>query len=205
MRKLIGIMYFIFFIGCGPVIIVHPAIDLTPFEQIGFISFEIENAEGLINELIRQRFLEEITHAQRGFEIIELGTINDVLTKVNMSTMDSEAAKAIGEIYGVNAFFRGKFSVSDVNPEVSLSSLLKNMRVRVSFDSLLSASLISTNTGGIIWTDSIERNDSLAYIRIGRDMIPFFTVKDQKKVYRRIIYDMVFHLIRDFRHSRRRL
>jgi len=84
------------FISCGPVVLIPPEFDLIPYQQVGLISFSIENAEGELDEMATQRFLQEITRFQRGVQIIELGTLDEVLGKVDKTTIDQEAAKKSG-------------------------------------------------------------------------------------------------------------
>jgi hypothetical protein len=120
------------FISCGgrPLVLVPPEIDLLPYESIGLISFSVENAEGQLDEMATQRFLQDLTRFQRGVQIIELGHLDEVLGKINKSSLDHEAMSAIGEHFGVTSFFHGKIKVSDVKPDVDIATLLKSLSVR---------------------------------------------------------------------------
>jgi hypothetical protein len=193
------------FIGCGPRILVPPEIDLLPYERVGLISFSVENAEGQLDEMATQRFLQEITRFQRGAQVIELGPLDEVLGKISKVDLDQEAMKAIGEQFGVTSFFHGKIKVSDVKPDVDIAALIKSLRVRASFNISMTARLFSTETGATLWTDSVFRKESLANVSIGQNQIPYFDVRDQDETHKMLVEHMVYELTRDFRPTKRRL
>jgi hypothetical protein len=206
MLKKGSLIFIIFmFIACGPKVLVPPEIDLLPYENVGLISFSVENAEGQLDEMATQLFLEEITRFQRGVQVIELGPLDEVLGKINKTSLDLEAMRAIGEYFGVASFFHGKIKISDVKPDVDIAALIKSLRVRASFNISMTARLFSTETGATLWTDSVFRKESLANMSMGQDQIPYFDVKDQDETYRLLVEQMVHELTRDFRPSKRRL
>lgn len=193
------------FFACGPVVLVPPEIDLIPFERVGLISFSLENAEGRIDEIATQRFLQEITYHQRGVQLIELGAMDDVLAKINKSGIDPEASAAIGEQFGVTSFIYGEIAVSDVRPKIDIGALIKSMRVQAVFNMSITARFVSTETGATLWTDSVRREDSLAYLSMVHGEIPYFDLRDQEEAYRELIERLVHALTRDFRPTKRRL
>jgi hypothetical protein len=206
LRKTIWVFLTMFlFFGCGPVMIIPPEIDLIPFVRVGLISFSLENAEGRLDEIATQRFLQDITFHQRGVQIIELGTLEDVLAKIEKPTIDQEAALAIGEQFDVTSFFYGKISVSGVKPKIDISALLKSMRVQAVFNMSATARFISAETGATLWTDSVQRKDSLAYMSMEQGQIPYFDVRDQEETYRELIERLIYALTRDFRPTKKRL
>jgi hypothetical protein len=207
MKKKILLVFVItlLFFGCGPVVLIPPEIDLIPFERVGLISFSLENAAGRIDEIATQRFLQEITFYQRGAQVIELGTLDDVLAKIGQTALDQEAAAAIGEQFGVTSFFYGKVIISDVRPKIDLSALIKSMRVHAVFSISVTARFLSTETGATLWTDSVQREDSLAYLSMEQGQIPYFDLNDQEATYRELIERLIHALTRDFRPTKRRL
>ena len=202
---LLVIVIMFLFLCCGPVVLIPPEIDLIPFERVGLISFSLENASGRIDEIATQRFLQEITFHQRGAQIIELGTMDDVLARIDKSAIDQEAASAIGEEFDVTAFFYGKVSVSDVKPQIGISTLIKSMRVQAVFNMSATARFVSTETGATLWTDSVQRKDSLAYLSMEQGQIPYFDVRDQETAYTELIESLIHALTRDFRPTKKRL
>jgi len=204
-KRILLIFFLLVFISCGPVVLIPPEIDLMSQKQIGLIDFAIENAEGPLDKMATQRFLQEITRAQRGVQIIELGPRDVVLKKIGKNAIDQEAAKTIGERFGVKSFFHGDIRVSDVKPEINISALIKSLRVRASFNISITSRLISTETGATLWTDSVDRKESLAYLRYGPERIPYFNVQDQDKAYRRLVEQIIYDLTWDFRPTKQRL
>jgi len=184
--------------GCGPAMLFPPEIDLMPLERIGLITFSVENAEGQLDSLATQRFLQNITRFQN-VQVIELGRLNGVLRKIDKTTIDVDAAKAIGKEFGVSSFFTGTIRVSDVKPKVSLSALIRHMRVQAVFDIDMTARLITTDTGATRWTDSSIRKGSLAFLSMGQEGIPYFDIRDQDETYMRLVEDIVRDVTRDFR------
>jgi hypothetical protein len=205
-KKSLLVFILFMFISCGgPMVLVPPEIDLLPYERIGLISFSVENAEGQLDEMATQRFLQDITRFQRGVLIIELGPLDEVLGKINKASLDHEAMSAIGEHFGVTSFFHGKIKVSDVKPDVDIAALIKSLSVRASFNISMSARLFSAETGATLWTDSVLRNESLANMSIGQDQIPYFDVRDQDETTKILVERMIYELTRDFRPTKRRM
>lgn len=204
-KTILVIIAAVLFFCCGPVVLVPPEIDLIPYERVGLISFSLENAEGRLDEIATQRFLQEITYFQKGVQIIELGTMEEVLKKIDHENLNQEAVEAVGEHFGVTSFFVGKINVSDVKPQVDISMLIRSMRFRAAFSTSMTARFFSTETGATIWTDSVFRKESLAYLSMGEDHVPYFDVRDQEEAYVVIIERMIHDLTRDFRPTKRRL
>jgi hypothetical protein len=85
MRKVLFVIVLFVFISCGPTVWFPPEIDLIPYGQVGLISFSLENAEGPLDKMATQRFLQDITYHQRGVQIIELGTLEEGLAKIRQT------------------------------------------------------------------------------------------------------------------------
>jgi len=203
--KNIGFVVILFiFICCGPAVWFPPEIDLVPYERVGLISFSIENAKGELDAMATQRFLQEITRHQRGVQVLEIGTLDDVLGKIDKATLDQEATTAIGEFFGVTSFFYGNIKVSDVRPQIDVAGLIRHLRVQATFDISMTARLFSTETGATLWTDSADRRGVLANMSMGPERIPYFDVRDQREAYRRLTEHLVYDLTRDFRPTKRR-
>ena len=204
-KKSLLVFILFMFISCGPIILVPPEIDLLPYERVGLISFSIENAEGPLDEMATQRFLQEITRFQKGAQVIELGTLDEVLGQIDKTSLDQETVKAIGEHFGVTSFFHGKINVSDVKPRIDISALVRSLRVRASFNISMTARLFSTETGATLWTDSAYRKETLAYMSIREGRVPYFDVRDQDEAYKGLIERLIYELTREFRPTKRRM
>ena len=206
-RKYALVLIILLFIGCSRTMLVSvpPAVDLEPYGNIGLISFSTENAKGQLDEMATQRFLQVITQYQRGSQLIELGTLDEVLNQVNRPSLDQEAVKAIGQYFNIKGVFVGKISISDVKPKVSIGALVKSMGISASFTISMTSRLYSTTTGATSWTDSVRWKDSLANLSLSDNALPSFNVRDQNEAYQSLIEQMIYELTRDFRPTQQRV
>jgi hypothetical protein len=184
--------------------IVPPAVDLTGMGSIGLVTFQAENAKGNLDTAATQYFLEEITAAQR-VPVIELGPAAKVLADAGKTTFDREAALAIGQKQGVDAFFVGEIQVSKVKAKIDLAApLTKTLFARAAFDMAIKVRLVSATNGATLWTNSSTREGTVG--SVGMDGgIPVFAVGDKNAALDNLVRQMMFQLTWDFRPTRRRL
>ncbi len=175
-----------------------PAVDLQPLRRVGLATFTMEKAEGPLAEIATQQFLEEILQWQR-VEIVELGPLDEALRSVGASRPDRDAYQALGNRYGVAAVFTGRIRVSEIRPEVDILALVRHLSVRATFNVFLSATLTSTASGGVMWTNSLERKGEVGRIGVGPGGIFDFGLRDQHENYRRMIRRMIHDITDDFR------
>ena len=183
-----------------------PEIDLLHYERIGLISFSSKNIESQLGEMATQLFLQEISRFQKRVQVIELGTLDEVLGQINKATLNQEAVKAIGEHFGVASFFHGEINVSDVkrsSREVK-GKVISRIIFRMTLDSSLTIRLYSAETGATLWADSAYKEKNLDQILHSPDSIPDLDIKAQKKVHEKLTEQLVHELIRDFRPTKRR-
>jgi len=175
-----------------------PALDLGPLRRIGLAEFSVEKAEGLLGRIATQQFIEEILRWQR-VEVVELGPLEDVLLSVGADRLDPRAYQALGDRYGVAAVFSGRIRISDIRPEVDLLGIVRRLSVRATFNIFLTATLVSTESGGVMWTHSVDRKGEAGRIGVGPEGIFDFGLRDQEENYRRMLRGMVHNITRDFR------
>ncbi len=185
--------------------IVPPAVDLTGYETVGLVTFKVENAKGELDSLSTQFFLQEVTAAQR-VPVVELGRPDEVLAGIGKTAFGRDAALAIGEKHGVEAFFLGEIKISKVKPQVDLlAPLSKALFVRAKFDIAMTARLISAANGATIWTQSLVREGTVGALGMGADGIPTFGMQDKNETMNNLLREMMFQLTWEFRPSRQRL
>lgn len=152
-KKSLLVFILFIFISCGSAVLAPPEIDLMSYERIGLISFSTQNADDKLDEMATKQFLQEITQTQKGVEVIELGTLDEVLDQVNKTTLNQEAVKAVGEHFGVTSFFHGEINVSDVKYSSKripgVTAYLTRTNIRATFSISMKAALFSTETGAI--------------------------------------------------------
>ncbi len=184
--------------------IVPPAVDLTAFETIGLVTLKAENAKGDLDAVATQYFLEEVTAAQR-VPVVELGLANAVLADIGKAAFDREAALALGEKHGVDAFFVGEIQVTKVKPQLDLAApLTKTLFARVAFDIAVKARLVSAKNGATLWTNSAVRQGTVG--SVGMDGgVPVFAVRDKNAAMNELLREVMYQMTWDFRPTRRRL
>ena len=204
-KSLLVFLLFMFFISCSPKIMAPPEIDLLHYERVGLISFSSQNVKSQLGEMATQLFLQEISRFQKRDQVIELGTLDEVLGQINKATLNQEAVKAIGEHFGVASFFHGEINVSDAkrsSREVMPSGIPKVL-FRMTLDSSLTIRLYSTETGATLWADSAYKEKNLDQILHSPDSIPDFDIKAQNEVHKKLTEHLVQELIRDLRPTKR--
>jgi hypothetical protein len=185
--------------------IVPPAVDLTGYGTVGLVTFKVENAKGDLDGMATQLFLQEVTAAQR-VPVVELGRADEVLAGIGKTSFNREAALAIGEKHGVEAFFLGEIKISKVKPQVDLlAPLSKALFVRAKFDIAVTARLVSAANGATLWTQSSVREGTVGALGMGSDGVPTFGMQDKNETMNNLLREMMFQMTWEFRPSRRRL
>jgi hypothetical protein len=191
--------------GCVRYTIVPPAVDLTALGALGLVTFKAENANGDLDSVATQYFLKEVTAAQR-VPVVELGRPDAVLADVGKTAFDRDAALAVGEKQGVEAFFLGEVKISKVKPQIDLlAPLSKALFVRAKFDIAVTARLVSSMNGATLWTESIVREGTIGAVGMGDDGVPVFSMKDKSSAMDDLLREIMFRLTWDFRPTRQRL
>jgi hypothetical protein len=206
MRKAIGLFSLLLLsVGCGRYAWFPPEVSILPEQKVGLIQFTLNNAEGDLDVFATDRFLEEVIRAQRGARLLELGTLAGVLADAGADKLDANAVRKIGARHGVDSIFTGEIVISDVKPQVSVDAFIKNLGVRANFTISITAKLQSTDSGAVLWTDSVERKETVAYFGLMQGEIPYFGVQDKDEANRRLIDEIISDLTWDFRPTKRRV
>lgn len=202
-KKSLLVFILFIFISCGSAVLVTPEIDLTSFEHIGLISFSTQNADDKLDEMATKQFLQEITQTQKGVEVIELGTLDEVLDQVNKTTLNQEVVKAVGEHFGVTSFFHGEINASDVKYSSKkikgLTEYLTRVNVRATFSISMKVTLFSTETGKSLWNKSVSKEKTVSRLSVGEQEIPTFDKNIQNEAYKELTEYLINELIKDFR------
>lgn len=190
--------------GCVRYTIVPPAIDLTALKTLGLVTFKAENTKGDLDAVATQYFLREVTAAQR-VPVVEMGTAEGVLADIGRPGFDRDAALAVGEKYGAEAFFIGDVRVTKVKPQVDLfAPLSKALFARATFDMTVTARLISAANGATLWTDSVVREGTVGAVGM-EGGVPVFQVRNKNTALDDLLREVMYRLTWDFRPTRRRL
>jgi hypothetical protein len=195
-------------ISCSTVEQVPMAIDLTPYERIGLISFSIKNPKSNLDEISTKRFLESISEFQKGVKFIELGTLDEVLGEINKKVLNQEAVKAIGEHFDVSSFFHGEINVSEIkrsSREIDFEKIreLRRLSFRATFNISMTAWLLSTKTGDTLWTDSVSKKKTLSYLSVPKSDVSYFDAEKQDETYKELTQEAAYELTKDFRPTKK--
>jgi hypothetical protein len=190
--------------GCVKYTIVPPAVDLTALETVGLVTLKASDVKGDLDVVATQYFLQEVTAAQR-IPVVEFGQAETVLADIGLTEFNRDAALAIGEKFGVDAFFVGEIEVTKVKPQIDLAApLTKTLFARAAFDIAMKVRLVSTSNGATLWTDSAIRQGTVGAVGMDGGM-PVFSIRNKSTAMDDVLRDIAFRLTWDFRPTRRRL
>jgi hypothetical protein len=185
-------------IGCASKkVLVPPRIDLTEHGRVGLVTFTIENAKGDLNGFATERFLQDVFAGQQGIEVLELGDAEALLAEVGESELGPRAIQRIGDAYRVPAVFVGHLKVSDVKPRGSLSGLsLPRVEATVTVD--LTVRLLSTESGGTLWSNRARASDVVGQVGLSGGQI-YFSAEDPGEAYGRLVDGLIYTVTDDLR------
>jgi hypothetical protein len=176
---------------------VPPRVDLSQHEMIGVVEFD-SSAEGQLGELVTSRFTDAARRDQGLVRMLGVGSRTEAMRSVSSSRWDTDTVLALGAEHGVRTLLTGKLTVSDVRPDVSLSSSLRSGSVSGLVDATLVVELIETATGASIWSSSARATHSVGQISVfgGKELA--FDAANPDRVYAGLIDTLVEQATRDF-------
>jgi PBP1b-binding outer membrane lipoprotein LpoB len=191
------------FAGCSSTktvrVAVPPRVDLRPYPIVGLVSFS-SNANGDLERMSTQKFLQAVQCAQPGTRVVELGSEKQVLASVGASSFDAATIKKIKEKHGVDALALGRLDMSKAKPSVNLSSSIwKTVNARADVNVALSARLLETSSGATMWTDSSQLTTTIAHANFNDHGEGSFGARDPEATYGAMIDNMVFTITDGFR------
>jgi hypothetical protein len=185
--------------GCAKTITVTvpPRVDLKAFSTIGLIEFDAQ-PPGELGPDATQKFLGNLQAAQPGVRVLELGSRDKVLYEVGMTDLDSLAVRAIGEKYGVEAVLSGSVELSEIQPDVRISSDLSALTAQVKIGGKMSGKLWESANGATIWTNSSWGSWSVAKINLAEGGTGSFSYRNPSEKRNQILMSLVRALNGDF-------
>lgn len=183
--------------ACSSKVLMPPRVDLTAQHRVGLVTFTIEDAQGSLNELATERFMTHVLGGQPGIEVLELGDAETLLAEIGESQLGPRAAQRIGDAYGTNAVFFGHLIVSDVKPRGVLAGL-NFPRVEANVTVEIRARLLSTESGGTIWSNSARATETVGEVGLAGG-VPYFSAEDPNDAYGRLVDHLVYAVTADFR------
>lgn len=202
-KQFIGFVLCLLVCGCGTKGIgFRPKLDLTQYEQVGVVSFTLENVKGSIGKLATQYFREEISNAQSKVQILDLGDLDIVLDAVNQEVLDAATIKAIGAYFKVSAIFVGTISASNLREISSIYGSNGGGHI-AECKVVFTTKLFSTKTGDRLWWQSKSWHRTFGMggtSSIGiEDGMPYFIERYAEKFYGEFVSRQIHRLTADFR------
>ena len=184
--------------GCGGTRTLMPArIDLQAFRKIGLVEFS-SNGKGQLQKVASQDFIQAVQSSQPGVPVLELGGQNLVLGAIGRDKVDSEAIRAIGKKFDVDAVIVGDLEVTDVKPRLNVTQAFTSVDVQADVEAALTTRLMDAGTGATVWTRSARSKESLANAGFSQGDV-HFGASDPETAYGSLIQSLVHHVTQDFR------
>ncbi len=203
----------LFFLGCGPKMMIPPNVDLRKYQSVGFIDFVCDN-EGNLDDCVSERFLETLSGYQKDAHIIKLGNQEEVLKSVAAIQMDEKAIQAIGRKYNVSTIITGTVQVLDVKAIVEVDQEPKtesggirpegrSMEAMVKIS--ISAGLWETGQGTTVWTASASGREKVERVSMLTDGKVLFDARDYRLAYRDLVKPIIKTISTDFKTRKKRM
>jgi hypothetical protein len=190
--------------GSAQYVLDPPAVDLTAMGTIGLVMLKTDNAKGDLDAAATQYFLQKVNAAQ-GVPVVELGTPEAVLADLGKTAFDREAALALGQKQGIDAFFTGEVQVTKVKPQVDvLAPLNGSLFARATVDMAIKVRLVSCKNGATLWTRAATREGTVGSVGM-EGGVPVFAARDKDEALDELLQEITHQLTWDFRSTRRRL
>jgi len=199
MKKIyiISLLAVILLTGCCKKVYYSPIMDLNKYEPVGIIKIDV-NAEGKLDYMTTERFMEYMRRDQPGILVLELGSREDVLKSVGKKELDFEAIKAIGDKYKVKTVIVGDLQISEVKPRVDFSLSFPYVSATAEVDASLYSKMYETSMGSTVWSGSSRVKTEVGSVKIFKEHFSF-NAEDPEQAYGRLVDDLVWYTSRDFR------
>ena len=179
-------------------VLVPPRINLKTYKAIGVIDFSSKPRDDL-RGYVTQNYIQTVQSAQPGVRFLELGSKEQVLSKIEHKTFDLEAIKTIGRTYNVDALIWGDFSTTDPKPTLRVSSAWKSLQAGAVVEASLVAKIWETNSGVILWTNSTAWQKKVAGMQANTNGGFEFGASDPEEAYGQLVPEMIYANTADFR------
>lgn len=176
---------------------VPPRIDLKSRELIGVIQFDTAT-KGELGPLVTARFTELARRDQGIVRIVTLASSEEALRSVGRESWDAETFRAVGHKHGVETLVLGELTVSDVQPNLSISSTLRSGSLSAKVNATLAVEMVETATGASIWNSSARATGTVGQISVFDGDQVVFDAEDPERAYGGLVDVLVAEVTRDF-------
>jgi len=184
-------------LGCYKRVLVPPQFDLQSREVLGIARFKC-NEEGKLDAYATQKFMEAITRDQT-VQIVEMGTVDELLKEVGQTALNPEALSAIADKYRIKTLISGEIEISDVQPKLTITPGFTYVGLSADVEASLVARLIAVDNGATVWTGSARDKRNVGYVSVGSGGHFMFDAHDPESAYGGLVDALVKRATKDFR------
>jgi hypothetical protein len=186
--------------GCGgsSKILVPARVDLSAYQRVGLVQFS-SNADGDLQALASQQFIQKVQASQPGVPVLELGEEKKVLRAIGRDKMDTDAIQAVGKMYNVDAVVIGNLEVTDVKPKVNVTQILSSVDLQADVEAALTTRLMEAESGATLWTRSARSKQTVGHAGLDNQGGVHFGAEDPEAAYGTLVDDLVYTVTQDFR------
>ncbi|KPK25522.1 MAG: hypothetical protein AMJ61_11745 [Desulfobacterales bacterium SG8_35_2] len=179
---------------------IPPQIDLRTLGTIGVVAFDVQSQDPLPGD-ITLKFIQHLQAAQPGVPILELGNQADVLREAGFVTFDTEAVKAIGKKYGIDALLTGTLEVTHSLPDLKIGQDMTSMSAASYVRGNLNARLRQTRTGATLWSNGAHGKWKLAGLNVTSGSLSSAGMNNVGDTYKKMLHELARVGTVDFRKS----
>lgn len=188
-------------IGCStprpPQVHVPPRMDLSRLGTLGLVDFASEGNAG-IGALGAREFLAALQSAQPGTPVLELGDERRLLAELGRETLDTEAVRALGEKYRIDALIVGTLDSQRVSPRVAFDASAAFATAKAELDGALDARILDTRTGATLWSTTTRARAEIAGVEISDRGIANIGTRSPDDARQRLVTRLVRKATADF-------
>lgn len=133
--------------------------------------------------------------------MVDLGTQKQALGSVGRKQWGRESCQAIGREHGLKSMFQGTLTLSKVQPNVQISSLLRSGQVTATVSATLEVQMVEVESGASIWSRSASATRTLGSVSVlgGHDYV--FDAADPEAAYGELVDALVAQVAQDLQGS----
>ncbi|MCK4888292.1 MAG: hypothetical protein KAS21_06910 [Candidatus Aminicenantes bacterium] len=203
MKNIIVILIIVLFLfSCSASKVSPPKIDLRTGGRIGVITFKVENARGVLDEIATEILVGHLKKYYEKSEIILLGKPEDIMLKEFGLDVSIKTLENLCREQKLDNIIFGKIIVSNIRANMKVKSLLQRSRISAKFRMTAELNLYIALSGNVTWKGSSYKEGDASYDHYSRDLNPDFYVSDKDESYRKFVRKLIYSLTEDFRSSR---
>lgn len=200
-NKILILIIVLFFLNCGTTKVSPPKIDMVTGGKIGVVTFKVENARGVLDEIATELLIGHLKKYYEKSEIILLGKPEDIKLKEFGLNVSINTLKKLCIEQKLDSILFGKIIVSNIRANMKIKSLLQRSRISAKFRMTAELNIYSALPGKITWKGSAYKEGNASYDHYARDLNPDFYVSDKDESYRKFVRKLIYSLTEDFRSS----